>query len=110
MRVSGWLNGWAIYSNRQERNSNHLETTFVGAYFDEPALADALQDRPRSGQALGVVGHCADVCADNYRQWEEERAAAEREGREPSQDLPFCMPVGFCHYYDDPYVSVQQVR
>lgn len=90
VRVFALNDGWALRTQRQSRQG--AEETFVGAYFEDHALRDALGVHPRRVEALGVVGHCSDICAN------------------PNPDV-FCMPVGFCHYYyGDPYVMISAVR
>jgi hypothetical protein len=84
------------------------QETFIGAYFDDDALHASLRERPRRVEALGVVGHCSDICADENDAMRRELAAARAEGREP--EITICMPAGFCHYYEDPYVMIEDVR
>jgi hypothetical protein len=84
------------------------EYVFVGAYFEDQALRDAFIDQPRTVHVLGVLGHCDDACRDADEQNQREIRAAAAEGREPEEIL--CMPIGHCHHYSDPFITVQAVR
>jgi hypothetical protein len=88
VRVLALNDGWALRSQRRGRAG--VEETFIGAYFEEDALHASLAERPRRVEVLGVVGHCSDICSNS------------------SEDV-ICMPVGFCHYYDGPYVMISAV-
>lgn len=90
VRVRGHLNARDMRVERR-LSATTAEETLIGAYFVDASTRTALSERPRYAQALGVVGHCSNVCDD---------ADAEA----------ICMPVGHCHYYDDPYVMIQDVR
>ena len=89
VRVFAETDGWALRVWRRRGIAG--ETTFVGAYFDDETLRSSLAERPRRIEALGVVGHCGDICAG-------------------AADDVICMPVGFCHYYHDPYVQIRDIR
>lgn len=107
VRVRGMLDTRSIgVTRRGDRN----ERVFIGAYFAEPAMRDDYITA-RSVEVLGIVGHCRDICADENEALQRQ-AEAERNGVAPeaSEDIPLCMPVGHCHYYDDPYILVQAVR
>jgi hypothetical protein len=90
VRVRGQLTARDMSVERRRGATTTVETT-IGAYFVDRSVQVALADRPRYVQALGVVGHCRNVCAD-------------------SDPDAICMPIGHCHYYDDPYVMIQDVR
>lgn len=89
VRVTALNDGWALRSQRRSRDG--IEEIFIGAYFEDAAMREAFAVRPRRVEALGIVGHCSDICA------------------EASSDA-ICMPVGFCHYHSDPYVLISAVR
>jgi hypothetical protein len=90
VRVRGELNARNMRVERR-LGATITESTMIGAYFIDGALRASFSERPRHTQALGVVGHCRNVCA-----------AADPD--------TICMPSGHCHYYDDPYVMIQRVR
>lgn len=84
------------------------EYVFIGAYFDDELLRDTFDVRPRTVRVLGVLGHCSDTCRDIEAQNAQEAVRAAAEGRQPDEIL--CMPIGHCHYYNDPYIQVQAVH
>lgn len=115
VRVRGLTDGWAMRS--RERRGAVGEEIFIGAYVDDEALGRELRRRPRRVEALGVVGHCRDICAEENELLDvagaagsrREMAAARAEGRAP-ESLVICMASGYCHYYDDAYLRIQAVR
>lgn len=106
VRVFGRTDGWALRVS--ERRGVAGEETFIGAYFNDDALHSSFTEHPRRVEALGVVGHCSDICAEENEAMLRELDAARAEGREP--EITICMAAGFCHYYEDPYVMIQDVR
>jgi hypothetical protein len=99
VRLRARLDGWGLYANRPHRGFDASQYDFIGAYSDDPGLLDPFRARERSVEVLGVVGHCSDICADGG-------------GVQPTDaaDTVICMPAGFCHYHDDPYVMITAVR
>jgi hypothetical protein len=90
VRVRAQSDGWALRVSEQRGIAG--EETLIGAYFEDEALRASLAERPRRVEALGVVGHCSDICAN-------------------SGDDVVCMAVGYCHYhYGDPYVMISAVQ
>lgn len=90
VRVRGDLSARDMSVERR-RSATTTEETIIGAYFVDNDMRSTFSERPRFTQALGVVGHCRNVCAD-------------------ADPEAICMPIGHCHYYDDPYVMIQDVR
>jgi hypothetical protein len=107
VRVLGETDGWALSASRRRGVAG--EEIFIGAYVDDDALRSSLRERPRRTEVLGVVGHCSDICAEENEAMRRELDAAHAEGREP-ENLVICMAAGFCHYYEDAYVQIQDVR
>jgi hypothetical protein len=95
VRVRAELDGWKLSVTRST-GGGAIEY-FIGAYSGDEALLRAFQNRPRRVEVLGVVGHCSDICANSPT-------------TTPEGYTNVCMPVGFCHYYDDPYVMIEAVR
>ncbi|MGQ0533106.1 MAG: hypothetical protein ACT4OF_10520 [Caulobacteraceae bacterium] len=97
VRVRAELDGWQLSAARPQRRSVAAPIDFIGAYSRDATLLEPFRERSRRVEVLGVVGHCSDICAGEH-------------GRDEQGSTTICMPTGFCHYYDDPYVMIEAVR
>jgi hypothetical protein len=97
VRLRAELDGWMLSDARRHRGLRAAQTDFIGAYSRDEALLDGFAERPRRVEVLGRVGHCGDICAEG-------------ETRDEEGNVVICMAIGFCHYYDDPYVMIEAVR
>jgi hypothetical protein len=107
VRVRADLDRRSLSTTRRER-ATVTERTSIGAYFADETLSDAASawSRPRRVEALGVVGLCRNICADaNAR-----ASAAAGASSGGVTTFTVCLPAGWCHYYDDPYVLIDAIR
>ena len=107
VRVRGMLDYRSLSTTRSTGITSR-EITFIGAYFADDALRQSFLNHPRRVEALGAVGHCRDICAEADKANRMQSVNADPNDSEVLAGI--CMPIGHCHFYDDPYVTVQAVR
>jgi hypothetical protein len=106
VRVRGELDYRSLSQTRRERLTV-IERTSIGAYFANDTLT-SLAGRwqtPRRVEALGTVGLCRNICADANHD-----AVSTGVSGGSVTTVTICLPTGWCHSYDDPYVLIASIR